>query len=142
VLVAHGSMPAGYVLYVDKGRLIYQTSLIPWTEIIASPARLPRGKVTVKYQQTMTSRPFEGRGALFVNGRKVAERTFDRVLFSPGYDGFCVGADHGNRVSRAYEGSEPVQGRHRTRADRCRHRRHEAAGDHAVHEADADHGVS
>jgi hypothetical protein len=110
VLVAHGSMPAGYVLYIDKGRLIYQTSLIPWTEIIASPARLPRGKVMVKYQQTMTSRPFEGRGALFVNGRKVAERTFDRVLFSPGYDGFCVGADHGNRVSRAYEGSNPFKG--------------------------------
>jgi arylsulfatase A-like enzyme len=110
VLVAHGSMPAGYVLYVDKGRLIYQTSLIPWTEIIASPAKLPRGKITVKYQQTMTSRPFEGRGALFVDGRKVAERTFDRVLFSPGYDGFCVGADHGNRVSRAYEGPNPFKG--------------------------------
>ena len=58
----------------------------------------------------MTSRPFEGRGALFVNGRKVAERKFDRVLFAPGYDGFCVGADHGNRVSRAYEGPNPFKG--------------------------------
>jgi len=110
VLVAHGSMPAGYVLYVDRGRLIYETSLTPWSEIIASPTRLPRGNVKVKYQQTMTSRPFDGRGALFVNGRKVAERKFDRVLFAPGYDGFCVGADHGNRVSRAYEGPNPFKG--------------------------------
>ncbi len=110
VLVAHGSLPAGYVLYVDKGRLIYQTSLVPWTEVIASPAKLPRGTFKVKYEQTMTSRPFDGRGALYVDGRKVAERTFDRVLFSPGYDGFCVGADHGNRVSRAYEGPNPFKG--------------------------------
>lgn len=110
VLVAHGSMPAGYVLYIDKGRLIYETSLTPWSEVIASPTRLPRGNVKVKYQQTMTSRPFDGRGALFVNGRKVAERKFDRVLFAPGYDGFCVGADHGNRVSRAYEGPNPFKG--------------------------------
>ena len=110
VLVAHGSMPAGYVLFIDKGRLIYQTSLIPWTEVITSPAKLPRGKIKVRYEQTMTSRPFEGRGALFVNGTKVAERKFDRVLFAPGYDGFCIGADYGNRVSRTYEGPNPFQG--------------------------------
>jgi len=110
VLVAHGSMPAGYVLFIDKGRLIYQTSLVPWTEVIASPAKLPRGTIKVRYEQTMTSRPFEGRGALFVNGRKVAERKFDRVLFAPGYDGFCIGADHGNRVSRTYQGPNPFQG--------------------------------
>lgn len=110
VLIAHGSMPAGYVLYIDKGRLIYETSLIPWSEVIASPAKLPRGTFKVKYEQTMTSRPFDGRGALYVNGRKVAERKFDRVLFAPGYDGFCVGADYGNRVSRAYEGPNPFQG--------------------------------
>jgi len=110
VLVAHGSMPAGYVLFIDKGRLIYQTSLVPWTEVIASPAKLPRGKIKVRYEQTMTSRPFEGRGALFVNGTKVAERKFDRVLFAPGYDGFCIGADHGNRVSRTYQGPNPFQG--------------------------------
>ncbi|MBU4433190.1 MAG: arylsulfatase [Alphaproteobacteria bacterium] len=111
VLIAHGSLPAGYVLYIDKGRLIYETSLLPWSEVIAAPDRLPRGPVKVKYQQSMTSRPFEGRGALYVNGRKVAEHKFERVLFAPGYDGFCVGSDQGNRVSRAYEGPNPFQGK-------------------------------
>lgn len=110
VLVAHGSRPAGYVLYVDKGRLIYETSLIPWSEQIVSPERLPKGPCKIEYRQSMTSRPFEGRGALYVNGRKVAEKTFERVLFAPGYDGFCVGSDLGNRVSRAYEGPNPFQG--------------------------------
>jgi arylsulfatase len=59
----------------------------------------------------MKSRPFDGSGALYINGAKVGERTFERVLFSPGYDGFCVGADLGNRVSTAYEGPNPFKGK-------------------------------
>jgi arylsulfatase len=111
VLVAHGSSPAGYVLYVDKGRLVYETSLLPWTERLVSSAPLPKGAVTVKYEQKMKSRPFEGSGALYVNGKPVAQHVFERVLFSPGYDGFCVGADLGNRVSKAYEGPNPFKGK-------------------------------
>ena len=111
VLVAHGSRPAGYVLYVDKGRLVYEASLLPWAEKIVSSVPLPSGKVTVKYKQSMRARPFSGSGTLFINGRKVADHTFDRVLFSPGYDGFCIGQDLGNRVSTAYEGPNPFTGK-------------------------------
>jgi len=110
VLVAHGSQPAGYTFFIAGGKLHYEQSLFPWSERISSPDKLPEGKVTVKYVQTMTSRPFDGKGAIFVNGRQVAERTYARVLFSTSYDGFSVGADLGNRVSAAYQAPNPFKG--------------------------------
>jgi arylsulfatase len=110
VLVAQGSKYAGFVLYVDKGHLVYEQSLIPWVERFAAPAPLPGGPVTVRYVQTMRARPFDGDGALFVNGTRVAEHRYERVLFSTSYDGFSVGADLGNQVSTAYRGPNPFQG--------------------------------
>ncbi len=110
VLLAHGSKHAGYVLHVRDGRLIYEQSLVPWNERIEAADRLPDGPSTVRYVQTMTARPFDGSGALFVNGRKVAEHTFARVLFSTSYDGFSLGADLGNAVSTLYRGPNPFQG--------------------------------
>jgi arylsulfatase len=110
VLLAHGSRYAGYVLHVRDGRLLYEQSLVPWNERIEADERLPDGPLTVRYVQTMTSRPFDGTGALFVNGRKAAEHTFGRVLFSTSYDGFSLGADLGNQVSTLYRGPNPFQG--------------------------------
>lgn len=102
VLLAHGSAPAGFVLYIQGGRLVYETSLVPWTERIVSALRLPAGRSVVGYRQVMTSPPFEGRGELTVNGRPAGSRTFREVLLSPSYDGFSVGQDLGARVSAAY----------------------------------------
>jgi arylsulfatase len=110
VLLASGSKHAGYVLYVEGGRLTYEYSLVPWSERIVASVPLARGRNTVRYVQTMTARPFDGRGALFVNGRKVGERTYEQVLFSPGYDGFSIGADAGNQVSARYSGPNPFGG--------------------------------
>jgi arylsulfatase len=110
VIVACGSQPAGYVLHVTGGRLVYEQSLLPWNERIESEEALPDGNVTVRYVQTMTSRPFEGRGALFIGERKVAEHTFTRVLVSTSYDGFSLGADLGNRVSTRYRPPYAFQG--------------------------------
>ena len=62
------------------------------------------------YVQTMTKRPFEGSGALFVGDRKVAEHTFGRVIVATSYDGFSLGADLGNQVSTRYRGPNPFQG--------------------------------
>lgn len=109
VLVAHGSQPAGYTLYVKDGRLFYEQSLLPWREVIDG-GPVPMGKVEIRYKQTMKSRPFDGSGALFVNGEKRAERTFAHALFSTSYDGFSVGADLGNRVSPAYTAPFPFAG--------------------------------
>lgn len=110
VLVAHGSKHAGYVLHVQDGRLVYETSLMPWSDRIVSPDPLPPGPCTVAYVQTMTARPFDGSGALLVNGVPVAGHTYERCLLSPSYDGFTIGADLGNQVSRSYKGTNPFQG--------------------------------
>lgn len=109
VLLAHGSQPAGYTLYVKDGRLFYEQSLLPWREVIDG-GPVPTGKVEIRYRQTMKSRPFDGSGALFVNGEKRAERTYAHALFSTSYDGFSVGADLGNRVSPAYTAPFPFAG--------------------------------
>jgi arylsulfatase len=110
VLIAGGSKHAGWVLYVKDGFLIYETSLIPWVERIAAPVRLPDGKLQLRYQQIMVTRPFDGSGKLFVNGMQVAEHTYERCLMSISYDGVSVGADTGNQVSTAYQGPNPFQG--------------------------------
>ncbi len=110
VLLAQGSKHAGYVLYVYDGTLVYEQSLVPWNERIESATPLPEGPLTVSYTQTMTGRPFDGMGALAVGGTKVAEHTFERVLFASGYDGLSVGADLGNQVSTRYRGPNPFQG--------------------------------
>ena len=110
VLLSSGSKHAGYVLYVEDGRLTYEYSLVPWSERIVASVPLARGRNTVRYVQTMTARPFDGRGTLFVNGRKAGERTYEQVLFSPGYDGFSIGADAGNQVSARYSGPNPFGG--------------------------------
>ncbi len=109
VLLAHGSRPAGYCLYVKDGRLFYEQSLLPWREIIDG-GPVPMGKVELRYVQTMKSRPFDGSGALFVNGRKTGERKYAHALFSTSYDGFSIGADLGNRASPAYAAPFPFAG--------------------------------
>jgi arylsulfatase len=109
VLVAHGSQPAGYTLYVKGGRLYYEQSLLPWREVLDG-GPVPTGKLEIRYVQSMKSRPFDGSGALYVNGEKRAEKAFAHALFSTSYDGFSVGADLGNRVSPAYEAPFPFAG--------------------------------
>lgn len=110
VLLAHGSKHGGYVLWVRDGRLVYEQNSLPWTEVFESGESLPDGPMTVRYVQTMTSRPFEGTGALYVNDRQLAEYTFKRVLLVTSYDGFSVGADLGNQVSTRYRNANPFQG--------------------------------
>ena len=110
VLVAQGSIPAGYTLYIKGGRLWYEQSLLPWREIVDG-GPVPMGRSTVRYVQAMRMRPFDGDGVLYVNGRQTAEHRFVRTLFSTSYDGFSIGADLGNRVSPAYAAPFPLAGR-------------------------------
>ncbi|HXC53149.1 MAG TPA: sulfatase-like hydrolase/transferase [Candidatus Limnocylindrales bacterium] len=111
VIVACGSQPAGYVLHITGGRLVYEQSMFPWNERIESSEPVPDGDVTVRYVQKMTSRPFEGGGSLFIGDRKVAEHKFTHCVLSTSYDGFSLGADLGNQVSTMYRGTHPFQGR-------------------------------
>jgi len=110
VLFACGSRHAGFVMHIKDGRPIYEQSMTPWVERIEPAETLPDGPLRLRYVQTMTARPFEGGGALFLGERKLAEHTFINVLLSTSYDGFSLGADLGNRVSTLYEGHNPFQG--------------------------------
>lgn len=109
VLVAHGSAPAGYVIYLKDGQLYYDSSLIPWTERI-SGGPVPVGRSTIRYQQKMIVRPFEGEGALFVNGEPRGRHVFAKIVASPSYDGMSIGRDFGAPVSTAYSGPNPFAG--------------------------------
>lgn len=109
VLVAHGSAPAGYVIYLKGGQLFYESSLIPWSERI-SGGPVPPGRSTIRYEQVMKVRPFEGEGALFVNGQARGRHVFDKIIASPSYDGLSIGRDFGAPVSTAYSGSNPFAG--------------------------------
>ena len=110
VLLAHGSHHAGYVIWIDKGRLIYETALLPWREAIVADRLLPTGRIKLRYVQKMTARPFDGSGSLFINGTEVATHKFERCLLAPGYDPFSIGSDIGNQVSAGYTGSNPFGG--------------------------------
>ncbi|OYY73124.1 arylsulfatase [Sphingomonas sp. 28-63-12] len=109
VLIAHGSAPAGYVIYLKGGQLFYDSSMIPWTERIAG-GPVPAGKSVIRYVQKMTVRPFEGGGTLFVNGEMRAAHKFDKIIASPSYDGLSIGSDFGAPVSTAYHGANPFAG--------------------------------
>lgn len=110
VLVASGSRYGGWVIYIKDGRLYYEVSLTPWSERIETSQPLPTGKLVLRYQQTMTSRPFDGGGALYLGDQKLGERSFAHCNFSTSYDGFTIGADLGNQVSTAYDGPFPFAG--------------------------------
>ncbi|OYY90411.1 MAG: hypothetical protein B7Y45_07240 [Sphingomonas sp. 28-66-16] len=109
VLVAHGSAPAGYAIYLKGGQLFYESSLIPWSERIAG-GPVPVGRSVIRYEQKMTVRPFEGGGTLFVNGQQRATHKFDKIIASPSYDGLSIGRDFGAPVSTAYAGPNPFRG--------------------------------
>lgn len=110
VILACGSQPAGYVLHISGGKLVYEQSLFPWSERIESAILVPDGKVNVRYEQKMTARPFVGNGSLWINGTKVAEHSIPHVIVGTGYDGFSLGADLGNRVSTMYRSPNAFQG--------------------------------
>lgn len=110
VIVAQGSKHAGYTLWIRDGHLVYEQNMVPWLEAFESVETLPDGPMTVRYVQTMTKRPFEGNGALYVNDRKLAEYTFQRILLATSYDGFSIGSDMGNQVSLKYHDANPFQG--------------------------------
>lgn len=109
VLIAHGSAPAGYALYILNGELFYTMSVIPWAETF-SGGPVPAGRSTIRYEQAMKTRPYDGTGTLLVNGVRRATHKFERTISTPSYDGLSIGRDFGNYVSSAYSGPAPFAG--------------------------------
>jgi arylsulfatase len=105
VLLAHGSWFAGYSLYVKNRRLTYVHNYLGLTEYrVQANQDLPAGKATLQFRFTRTGE-HQGRGALFVNGKQVAEaeipRTIPAVIETSG-EGLCCGYDSGVPVTPDY----------------------------------------
>ena len=109
VLVAYGTMFTGFVLYVKNGRLVYESSAIPFGSLTRSSIRLPEGECTVRYVQTMTRKPYEGSGVMYLNDHEVGRS--DATPFGVTYQGLEIGRNGACPVSRCYEAPFPFSGK-------------------------------
>jgi arylsulfatase len=108
VIVACGGLTGGYTLYLKDGRLHYDYNAynMELYSLISPP--LPKGKVDVKFDFKKTGF-VQGVGALFVNGKKVAETKMAKMHLSTFSlsETFDVGADYGTPVSPNYKSKDP-----------------------------------
>jgi arylsulfatase len=107
VILAQGGRFSGWSLYVKNGRPIYAYNWLGRAhDRIAGTDPLPAGRVTLRYDFTYDGggRGKGGLGALYVNGRKVAEGRIERTIpnvFSPD-EGATVGMDDETAVTGDY----------------------------------------
>jgi arylsulfatase len=115
VLVAAGGLSAGYSLYVQDGRLIYEYNWFDDSRyIVKSSEALPPGKSTVKMDFTYDGGGSGkgGKAILFVNDNKVGEGRIEKTVASRfGIDTFGVGEDTGSPVSLSYKPPFAFNGR-------------------------------
>jgi hypothetical protein len=109
VLLALGSMQAGYAVYVLQGRLIYTLALGAVTKQIIANAALPLGEVRVRYEFNRTG-AFRGTGALFINEHLVGAQIFQQTIPLPPAEGLDIGIDRGIPVTTDYPAPFPYQG--------------------------------
>ena len=114
VLLAQGSRFAGYSFFVKDNRLHYVHNYLGLEEhSVTTPADLPTGEVTLRYEFERTGPPdfAAGRGApgvgrLYVDGSKVAEAEIPVTVplaFSLSGEGLCVGWDSLSPAVSAYD---------------------------------------
>jgi hypothetical protein len=109
VLLALGSMQAGYAVYVLQGRLIYTLALGAVTKQISANAALPLGEVRIRYEFNRTG-AFRGTGALFINEQLVGAQIFANTIPLPPAEGLDIGIDRGIPVTSDYPAPFPYQG--------------------------------
>ena len=109
VLIAHGDVDGGYVLYVKENRLVHEYNYLGTIQKLQSDADLPIGAATVRFEFVKTGE-HQGLGRMFVQERKVAEgpipHTVPNIIsFGP----LSVGRDALSPVSASYrdEGEFP-----------------------------------
>jgi arylsulfatase len=105
VIVACGGMTGGYTMFIKDRRLYYDYNFLDGVHYILKSPRLPKGKVDLKFSFERT-KPFGGRGELYVNGEKVDDVEMPQMHISTYSlaETFDVGRDTGTQVSKLYEG--------------------------------------
>lgn len=109
VLLALGSMQAGYALYVRNRRLVYTLALGAVTKQIIANADLPLGSLRVRFEFNRTG-AFRGTGALFVNEQLVGAQIFANTIPLPPGEGLDIGIDRGVPVTSDYPAPFPYTG--------------------------------
>jgi arylsulfatase A-like enzyme len=107
VILAEGGISAGFVLYMQDGRLFYEYNWLDEERTtIASADVLPAGPAIVQFVFDYDGGGvgMGGLGSLYVNGEQVAQgRIAQTVPARFGTDTFGVGIDTGAPVSYAYD---------------------------------------
>jgi arylsulfatase len=114
VLLAHGSLFAGYSLYVKGGRLIYVHNYLGLAEYrIESTETVPSGRHRLVLQFDRTGE-HRGRGTLFFDDRPVGQgeipQTIPALIETSG-EGLCCGYDSGLPVTSDYDAPFAFSGR-------------------------------
>jgi arylsulfatase len=113
VIVAEGDAMGGFSLYVQNGKLHYTYGVVGISlDTLTSLAKVPAGKVTVRYE-FMADKPGKpgtgGKGRLFIDDRPVGENRLPSTVpirFSS-YSGMDIGKDNGDVVSPTYKAKAP-----------------------------------
>jgi arylsulfatase A-like enzyme len=111
VLLASGTRFAGYVLYVQDGRLVYEYAYSERVRhTVRSEAPVPAGRRALGYEFAKTG-PRRGRGTLLVDGRPVGTLELPRTWPVHAVSGGVLcGRDGGSPVSDAYACPFPFTG--------------------------------
>jgi len=105
IIVACGGMTGGYTMFIKDNRLYYDYNFLDGVHYILKSPQLPKGKTDLKFNFIRT-KPFGGKGELYVNDKKVDEVEMPQMHISTYSlaETFDVGRDTGTQVSDLYNG--------------------------------------
>lgn len=122
VLLADGGFIGGQTFFVTKdGKLQFSHNYVGLDEFkVISKSKVPEGKVTLRWEFTVTGKPdfkvgkgVPGAGKLFINGKQVGEGKIPVTCplhFALSGDGLCCGWDSLTPVSADYRGENHFSG--------------------------------
>lgn len=112
VIVAVGGMTGGFSMFIKDNQLYYDYNFLDGVHYILKSPPLPSGKTRLKFNFIKT-RPFGGKGELYVNGQKVDAVEMPQMHISTYSlaETFDIGRDTGTQVSDLYTGSFPYSKR-------------------------------
>ena len=111
VIVSVGGMTGGYTMFIKDGKLYYDYNFLDGVYYTMESSTLPKGMTELKFNFIKTGQ-FAGTGELYVNGKKVDEKTMPKMHISTYSlaETFDVGRDTGTQVSKLYTGPSPFKG--------------------------------
>ena len=111
VIVACGGMTGGYSMFIKDNRLYYDYNYLNGVHYVLKSAPLPRGQTDLKFNFIRT-KPFGGKGELYVGGQKVDEVEMPQMHIATYSlaETFDVGRDTGTQVSDLYKGESVFTG--------------------------------